>query len=126
MLVKKDTVVTTNDKKADEINGMVRVEEVMAEDVCVEDVKAEDVCVEDVRANDVRADDIRADDVMAESVRAESEIELAWGKNAVSQEEIFGDITDTVSEDCEENIALDECTLKVSILDINVWWLLCS
>ena len=64
MLVKKDTVVTTNDKKADKINGMVRVEEVMAEDVCVEDVKAEDVCVEDVRANDVRADDIRADDVM--------------------------------------------------------------
>ena len=117
MLVKKDTVVTTNDKKADEINGMVRVEEVMAEDVCVEDVKAEDVCVEDVRTDDVRADDMMAEDMRVESVRAESEMETAQDKEEVNRED-EGDITDTVRKDFEENTAHDECMLKVSILDI--------
>ena len=116
-MVKKDALVITNEKKAVEITEVVRAEKVMAEDSCDEDVRAEDGCVENIKAVDVTADDVMAEDMRVEGIRAESEREVAQGKETVDQGD-EGDITDTVSEDCEENTAHDECMLKVSILDI--------
>ena len=114
-MVKKDASVITNEKKAVEITEVVKAEKVMAEDACDEDVRAEDGCVENIKAVDVMM--MMAEDMRVENIRAESEREVAQGKETVDQGD-EGDITDTVSEDCEENIAHDECMLKVSILDI--------
>ena len=120
MLVKKDAVVITNEKEADRVTEVMKVEEVLAEDAWEEDVKADDVCVEDVMAEDVCAEGM-----MVESVKAESVIKVAQDEEEVNQED-EGDITDAASEDCEEITAHGECMLKVSILAINVWWWLCS